>query len=472
MDPADAQTSTSSGQGLPVGGGSAAPAGAVPGATSPAGLETVPLELEFVGDFFNLADFFHDVKRFVRVAGANVVVGGRLITIESVNYSSDQSVFPAIKAELKATIYLSPKVEGATAGASPEGPPATTPASSPSGARRPRQPLGTHPDRSRDSVRTRPMKVFFLDLWHDLREKRLWPVALVLLLGLAAVPVILAKPAEDPGPRPPSRLLLRPMRRRRTRQLAQVSLEEGGAAAGSTLGVFDPANPFRPPEKIVKRSEEARRWRAEARRGRPDRSQRWLWRLGGDSDSGGADSGTTPPSSGGGGGTTPPSGGGTPTTTVYKYVVDVTFTANGRTRRIKGMEKLDMLPNQSSPLLIAMGVTADGGNAVFMVDSTLKAAGEGSCKPSGKECAFAYIGPGSEHAFTQEDGDSYTVRVDEIRKVKVQPGAVGARAGKAEGARANASVGSPRRFEPLMLADIVVVASDKLEDSNSDSHRR
>ncbi len=131
VDPADAQTSTSSGQGLPVGGGSAAPAGAVPGATSPAGLETVPLELEFVGDFFNLADFFHDVKRFVRVAGANVVVGGRLITIESVNYSSDQSVFPAIKAELKATIYLSPKVEGATAGASPEGPPATTPASSP-----------------------------------------------------------------------------------------------------------------------------------------------------------------------------------------------------------------------------------------------------------------------------------------------------------------------------------------------------
>ena len=37
------------------------------------------------------------------------------------------------------------------------------------------------------------MKVFFLDLWQDLREKRLWPVALVLLLGLAAVPVLLAK---------------------------------------------------------------------------------------------------------------------------------------------------------------------------------------------------------------------------------------------------------------------------------------
>ena len=46
------------------------------------------------------------------------------------------------------------------------------------------------------------MKVFLLDLWQDLRAKRLWPVAVVLLLGLAAVPVLLAKPAEDPGPAP------------------------------------------------------------------------------------------------------------------------------------------------------------------------------------------------------------------------------------------------------------------------------
>jgi Tfp pilus assembly protein PilO len=66
VDPSDTQTSESSGSGLPVGGG--APAGDATGTTggSPAGLETVPLELEFVGNFFSLADFFHDIKRFVR----------------------------------------------------------------------------------------------------------------------------------------------------------------------------------------------------------------------------------------------------------------------------------------------------------------------------------------------------------------------------------------------------------------------
>jgi Tfp pilus assembly protein PilO len=145
VEPADAQTSTPSGQGLPVGGGSAAPGEAPTAGAGPAGLETVPLELEFVGDFFNLADFFHDVKRFVRVASTNVAVGGRLITIESVSYSSDQTIFPKLKAELKATIYLSPKAEGTTAGASPQGPPTTTPASAPSdpGAPAPAAPAPT-----------------------------------------------------------------------------------------------------------------------------------------------------------------------------------------------------------------------------------------------------------------------------------------------------------------------------------------
>ena len=133
VDPADTQTSTTNGEGgLAVGGGATTPAGTEATAgTAPVGLETVPLELEFTGDFFNLADFFHDMKRFVQVVNNDVVVSGRLVTIESVNYSSDPLLFPKIKAELKATVYLSPKAEGATAGASPQGPPETTPASAP-----------------------------------------------------------------------------------------------------------------------------------------------------------------------------------------------------------------------------------------------------------------------------------------------------------------------------------------------------
>jgi hypothetical protein len=130
VNPGDAQTSTSARSGaLPVGGGAAATGAGASGAVAPEGLEAVPLEMEFVGDFFNLASFFHRLKRFVDVQDRNVLVSGRLVTIEGVRYASDTEIFPRVRAELEATVYLSPKAEGATAGATPQGP-ATTPAGS------------------------------------------------------------------------------------------------------------------------------------------------------------------------------------------------------------------------------------------------------------------------------------------------------------------------------------------------------
>jgi Tfp pilus assembly protein PilO len=124
----DTQTSTStSGRGLPVGGG-AAPAGSPAAGSTAPGLETVPLQLEFEGNFFNLADFFHSVKRFVRVANQDVLVSGRLLTVEGVSWTSDPEIFPRLTAQVNATIYLSPQAQGVTAGATPQGPAPTTPA--------------------------------------------------------------------------------------------------------------------------------------------------------------------------------------------------------------------------------------------------------------------------------------------------------------------------------------------------------
>src|SRR5215217_8039298 len=297
------------------------------------------------------------------------------------------------------------------------------------------------------------MKIFMLDLWHDLQQKRLAPVAVALLLGLVAVPVLLAKPAEENSSAPVPRVSAaqRENADRALAALSQVKLGDEKVGSGSTLGVFDPKNPFKAPKGAIKKQV---------------------------ASTGGGGSGpgsASEPSAGGdsgsdsGGGT---SGGTTTTTTVYKYVVDVTFEANGRVRHIKGLEKLDMLPSQDTPLLIFMGVTANGGNAVFMVDSTLKAAGEGKCKPSASQCAFAYIGAGSEYMFSNEDGDSYRVKIDEIRKVKVSPGGTAAKAGSAKGAKAHASVGAPRRFTPPAFADEVVVANDELADSNNQTTNR
>jgi hypothetical protein len=48
------------------------------------------------------------------------------------------------------------------------------------------------------------MKNFLADLWNDLRAKRLWPLAVVLLAGLVAVPVVLSQSAQEPPKRPPA----------------------------------------------------------------------------------------------------------------------------------------------------------------------------------------------------------------------------------------------------------------------------
>jgi hypothetical protein len=122
------QTANEQSAGAEGTGGATASGAGTTAPTPPAGLETVPLELEFTGNFFNLADFFHRVKRFVRVVNSDIVVGGRLLTIEGVRWSSDPEIFPKVRAELNATIYLTPKAQGATSGATPAGPTTTTPA--------------------------------------------------------------------------------------------------------------------------------------------------------------------------------------------------------------------------------------------------------------------------------------------------------------------------------------------------------
>ena len=78
---------------------------------------------------------------------------------------------------------------------------------------------------------------------------------MVLLAALVAVPVLLAKPAEDPGPPPAVETPAAAEKKEDNGQLAQVTLESTEVdASGSTLGVFDPSNPFKPPKKVVEAS--------------------------------------------------------------------------------------------------------------------------------------------------------------------------------------------------------------------------
>jgi Pilus assembly protein, PilO len=129
LNPGDTATSTAAKSGgLPVGGGAASTTSTTgTTAASPTGLDTVPLTFTFGGKFFNLADFFHRLKRFVHVANNKISVQGRLITIDSLKFTTSLQNFPSLEADVSATVYLSPKDGGTTAGATSQGPATSTP---------------------------------------------------------------------------------------------------------------------------------------------------------------------------------------------------------------------------------------------------------------------------------------------------------------------------------------------------------
>jgi hypothetical protein len=62
------------------------------------------------------------MKRFVRVVNDQIVVRGRLLTIESFSFQHPDAKLAGIKADVTATIYLTPPDQGTTAGATSAGP--------------------------------------------------------------------------------------------------------------------------------------------------------------------------------------------------------------------------------------------------------------------------------------------------------------------------------------------------------------
>jgi hypothetical protein len=286
------------------------------------------------------------------------------------------------------------------------------------------------------------MNEFLQDVWHDLREKRLWPIAVVLLLAVVAIPVLLTKSAAQPPAGDPVAATPAPDR-------VTVTLDDGDAAssgAGSPLDEFAEGNPFTPPAAIARP-----RTATTATSTTSDAPADDGGSVGG--GGGGHDGSPTPPPPG------PPIDAPPPRTRTetaeYEYVADVTFWTGDRRRSRRGLRKLDMLPSQAAPVLIFMGTSGKGGNAVFLVDSTLKAAGEGHCVPSPANCAYVHLGPGSEHAFTTDEGDSYRLRIEEIRRVEAnRPASRSAR----PSARTSVGGSAPkRRFELPSLVDLVAV---------------
>ena len=156
---------------------------------APVEFQKLPFEYKFEGGFYNLEQLIHNVDGLVAQSNQELAISGRLITIEGFAMTSG-------KITVLATSYMLPADQGLFGGATPQAPAGTDPAapqaaSAGSATSAPPTAAVTAMNQLNAGIRT---------IFQDLVERRLWPVALVLVIMLIAIPVLLSNSgSESPG---------------------------------------------------------------------------------------------------------------------------------------------------------------------------------------------------------------------------------------------------------------------------------
>jgi hypothetical protein len=309
------------------------------------------------------------------------------------------------------------------------------------------------------------MKNLALEVWHDLRQKRLWPVAAVLVVALVAVPVVLRKDSPSvAGTAAPAAAA--------PKKLGTVVEPADLVVQNSKLGVFASAkDPFKPTGKAGRELLAAARAQSQSTSSSDSSSSSTPSTPSGGSG-GGSGGGTAPPvdtpdtgNGGGGGGSQPTEP--TKPKCAYTYTVDVKVGRRGSEKTQKGVARLDVLPSDRNPLIVFLGVSTSRDTAVFLLDNTLQADGEGRCEPSGDVCSFLYLKVDREHnkeefVKTDEDGTQteYSIQLLKINRVPASQAKASAKRSAAakRSAKAYAKKGKPTPFR--FLFDVPAFADE------------
>jgi hypothetical protein len=269
------------------------------------------------------------------------------------------------------------------------------------------------------------MTSFFIDLWHDLREKRLWPVAVGLLAAIVAVPAILFKPASDAAPPAAT------TPHTGSADTLPVVAVESGPNVGSKLEAFDEKNPFKPMRDLAKQPDSSSDTGSGSDGSAPGGSPSGGGSAPGGSPSSGSPSAGSSDSSGGLGGGTPSggstSGGSTPTTTTthsttwFHYTAEFTFGTPGSPKKYDNVGNFTLLPDEKTPAIVFVGIGDDHKSAMFFVsDPAFEADGEGKCNAEGEACRFVTLklsDSSDEETFTATDGSvSYDLKLEKINR--------------------------------------------------------
>jgi hypothetical protein len=229
------------------------------------------------------------------------------------------------------------------------------------------------------------MTTFLLDLWQDLRAKRLWPIAVALLVATIAVPVLLFKPASTTPPA---------LGAAQTggQKLPVVTLDSS-SVANSHLNVFKEKNPF----NAVGGSGGA----AGGGGGTTTLGASVASAVASTNSSGASAAGSTASSGSSGSGETTPASSSrsstTPSVHFFTYTADLRFGKRGSEKTYKSVKELDVLPDGTHPVISFYGVKSGNTAVFFLPDPAFRADGEGDCLPSPDNCRFLYLKKDDAH---------------------------------------------------------------------------
>jgi len=267
-------------------------------------------------------------------------------------------------------------------------------------------------------------------IWRELAQRRLLPVAIVLIAALVAIPVVLAKDADPVAPTPPAP--------------AKDKAGSSDAFADPVVSLVTDAdhkerrrvlgaskNPFQPgpsPEPTATPTP----------------------------TSGVPPVGTVPeaPKTGsgtGGVGTPPltpappavePPVAGAPDAPKHRYELyslTVRFGSSEDSSLSKrNLPRLTALPSAEDPVLVYLGLEGDGKTAVFLVDAAVEPQGDGTCKPDPAVCETIHMRVGDTEFFDVKDETGNVTAQYQLDLLDIKRSTT-ASAAKASAARAKAS---------------------------------
>ena len=240
----------------------------------------------------------------------------------------------------------------------------------------------------------------------DLVERKLWPIAVLLLAAAVAVTMYPGRSAADDAALPATSL------KADAGKVSKAAVKVDDGAAGDTRpgGVRNPFKQLHVPKKPAAPAAPTTK--------APTSDQPAGSGSGSGSGSGGSDGSEPPLAPGGDGSSKPKTPAGDPLD-VYHLSLRFGRAEASQLKTYHDVARLSPLPTADNPFFVYTGVLKDGKTAVFLLSSDATATGDGHCRPSAKSCQTIEVKEGDTEFFDLTvSGEAVQYQLDVVKVFK------------------------------------------------------